>query len=228
MPKKFGTPGPRLIMPTVCTSVPVAGCGIEAQLLFDRLIAQADDQGRLQGEARVVAALCMPLIRSATERKVARWLGEIETAGLIERYQADGRELVQLRGWWDNQGAPRRAYPSRYPAPDGWTDRVRVDGEPPQQTDNHPAPNPQPADIPPPVRPQPADSSAADRGQLGGPRARGSVPPRPSPSLLDPSLPAAARPAEGEAVQGTNGRGGQVPLADLVTPEALAAAGRKP
>jgi hypothetical protein len=186
MPKKYGTPGPRLMMPTVCTSVPLAGCCIEAQLLFDRLIAQADDQGRLQGEPRVVAALCMPLVRAANERAVNRWLAELAGAGLVARYEVGAVRLLQLRGWWDNQGAPRRAYPSRYPAPDGWTDRVRIDGETPRTADDAPPDRGQPADILPPSRPQFVGELAADRGQDGGPRARGTVPPRPSPS--HPSL----------------------------------------
>jgi hypothetical protein len=182
MPKKYGTPGPRLIMPTVCTSVPLAGCCVEAQLLFDRLIAQADDQGRLQGEPRVVAALCMPLVRAATERAVGRWLAELAETGLVARYEVGAVRLIQLRGWWDNQGSPRRAYPSRYPAPDGWADRVRIDGEPPRIADDAPPDRGQPADIPPASSPQFAGELAADRGQDDGARARGTVPTRPVPT----------------------------------------------
>lgn len=196
MPKKYGTPGPRLIMPTVCTSVPLAGCCVEAQLLFDRLIAQADDQGRLQGEPRVVAALCMPLVRVATERAVARWLAEIEAAGLIERYEVGVVRLIQLRGWWDNQGAPRRAYPSRYPAPDGWDDKVRVDGEAPRTADIPPPVRRQPADIPPPSQPQFAANPAALAH--AGPSLP--VPPRPSPS--HPSLKAIQQPEAVGAQEG--------------------------
>lgn len=185
MPKKFGTAGPRLILPTVCTSVPVAECSIEAQLLFDRLIAQADDQGRLQGESRVVAALCMPLIKRATEVHVGKWLGELAGTGLIQRYASEGRQLVQIIGWWDNQGSPRRAYPSRYPAPEGWQDRVRIDG------------------TPPPDGPQSADETAADRGQDDGARARGSVPPRPvSPHSVAPPS-ASARDDDGLTAEPT-------------------------
>ena len=182
MPKRFGTPGPRLMLPTICTSVPVSGCSVEAQLLFDRLIVQADDQGRLQGEARVIAALCMPLIRTATERRVDRWLGELAEKALLTRYESEGRELIQLVGWWDNQGTPRRAYPSRYPAPPRWKDRVRVDGEPPPD-------DPQSADKPP--------RNGAERGEspLAGARDRASVPslpfsPNPVPPRRAPSPPA--------------------------------------
>jgi hypothetical protein len=127
MPKQFGTPGPRQLLPAICSSAPLAECSIEAQLLFDRLIVQADDQGRQQGEAKVVAGLCMPLIAKATDRAVERWLGELADHGLIVRYDGGGRRYVQLIGWWDNQGRPRRSYPSRWPAPEGWSDRVSLD-----------------------------------------------------------------------------------------------------
>jgi hypothetical protein len=179
MPKRFGTPGPRLMLPTICTSVPVSGCSIEAQLLFDRLIVQADDQGRLQGEARVVAALCMPLIKTATEARVGRWLDQLATGGLIQRYASEGRLLIQLAGWWDNQGSPRRAYPSRYPAPEGWQDRVRLDGEPP------------------PDRPHSADELSADSGRDDGAHAGASVPPRPAaPQSVSPQRAPSPRDAD--------------------------------
>lgn len=190
MPKKYGTPGPRLMLPTVCTSVPVSGCSIEAQLLFDRLIAQADDQGRLQGEARVVAALCMPLVRQATETRVSKWLGELGGSGLIQRYASEGRQLIQITGWWDNQGTPRRAYPSRYPAPEGWTDRVRLDG------------------TPPPEEPQPADKPPADRGQDDGAHAHRTVPSLPVPPQPVPSSPTGTPRAE---------KNGQKPKDELAT-----------
>jgi len=65
------------------------------------------------------------------------------------------------------------------------------------------------------------------RGNSGGTATPGpSGPDRPS-GPLGPSSPRAA--AREATVQGTrNGRGGLVPLSDLVTAEALAAAGRKP
>jgi hypothetical protein len=85
-----------------------------------------------------------------------------------------------------------------------------------------------------------------ESGRLGGLRAKGQrsysdatallqrpdsdgvAKPHPSVRTVRPTVRPGAPAREGEAVQGTNGRGGLVPLADLVTPEALAAAGRKP
>lgn len=71
------------------------------------------------------------------------------------------------------------------------------------------------------VRENSADTAPLPRGD----HSVTATPVRPS---VIPSVRPGAPAREGEAVQGTNGRGGQVPLAELVTPEALAAAGRKP
>ena len=123
MAKRYSTPGPRSIYPTICTSLPVAGCSLPAQLLFDRLITQADDQGRLVGDPRSVRATCMPLVEEATPETVEGWLVELAGQGLILRYGEPGRQYVQIAGWWEHQGSMRRAYGSRYPSPEGWADR---------------------------------------------------------------------------------------------------------
>lgn len=132
MPKQYGTPGPRFIYPDACTSRSLAACDPLAQLLFDRLIVQCDDQGRLEGDAAVIRALCLPLIARATVKAVDKWLAELEREGMIQRYTASGRPLLQVTNWWDYQGGMRRSYPSRWPAPRGWEgDRVRGVDAPP-------------------------------------------------------------------------------------------------
>lgn len=129
MPKQYGTPGPRLIYPSAATSQSLASCSVEAQLLFDRLLCQADDQGRLPGTVSVVRGLCVPLIERITSPMVARALASLEAGGMIIRYVAEGRDLIQVANWWEYQGNPRRIYPSRWPPPDGWQDRIRVEAE---------------------------------------------------------------------------------------------------
>jgi hypothetical protein len=128
MPKKYATAGPRSIYPTTATSLKIARCSIPAQLLFDRLIAAADDQGRLQGDPMLVKSSCMPLVDKATVKAMAGWLQEIEALHLIIRYEVDGEPLIQIRNWWDHQDGQRHIYPSRWPAPDGWDDRLRGHG----------------------------------------------------------------------------------------------------
>jgi hypothetical protein len=124
MPKDYGTPGPRAIYPDVCTSRTLAATSIRAQLLFDRLISQADDQGRIEGTAIVIKALCVPLVEELTARVVENLLGELERSALIARYAVGGHVLVQIVTWWRWQAGMRRAYPSRWPSSEGWIDYV--------------------------------------------------------------------------------------------------------
>jgi hypothetical protein len=125
MPKTYGTAGPRQMYPSVATSKALARCSLLAQLLFDRLIVQADDQGRLEDGAEFVRAVCVPLVARVTTKSVEAALSELAAAGLILRYRASKRELLQVNGWWEHQGGMRWAYPSRFPAPPDWIDRVK-------------------------------------------------------------------------------------------------------
>lgn len=124
MPKQYGTPGQRSLWPSIATSVPLARCSVWAQLLFERLISQADDQGRQQGEPVLVAAACMPLMRKATPKAIEKWIEELVEAELILWYQSKREWLIQIRNWWDHQSGQRWVYPSRWPAPRGWDDRA--------------------------------------------------------------------------------------------------------
>lgn len=134
MPKEYGTPGPRAIYPDICTSRSVAACSVEAQLLFDRLLAQADDQGRVEGNVAILKSICVPLVEKITTRNLNRLLGELEAEELIFRYEAGRSSLTQIPTWWRWQQGMRRAYPSRWPAPEGWTDAVYGHGEGSQAT----------------------------------------------------------------------------------------------
>ena len=121
----------RAIYGSAATSLSLARCCPEAQLLFDRLVALADDQGRLQGGPLLVKAQCMPLIDRATVKAVDRWLGELSDNGMIHRYEAAGQPLIQVVKWWEHQAWMRHIYPSRWAPPEGWEDRHKGAGEPP-------------------------------------------------------------------------------------------------
>jgi hypothetical protein len=113
---------PRRVPPEFCTDELLESCTLMAALLMYRLISQADDQGRLQGSAKRVRATCFPMRPEITERKVAAAITELAEAGFVIRYEVDGRAFLQIDHWTDLQGrSGRRAYPSRHPAPPGWT-----------------------------------------------------------------------------------------------------------
>lgn len=125
MPKEYGTPGPRAIYPELCDSRSLARCGMVANALWPRLVAKADDQGRLAGDAADVLAECFPkMLAKVTLRQVQTALDELVGVGQVIAYVVDGEPYLQLRTWWNWQHGQRRAYPSRHPAPDGWTDYV--------------------------------------------------------------------------------------------------------
>lgn len=151
----------RAIYGSAATSLSLARCCPEAQLLFDRLVALADDQGRLQGDPMLVKAQCMPLIDRATTRRVDVWLGELAENGMILRYESAGQPLVQIVKWWPYQNWMRHIYPSRWMPPDGWRDdRTKGSG------------GGQDADIPPPddgeVPPNGRSESALSGGGVSG------------------------------------------------------------
>lgn len=120
----------RAIYGSAATSLSLARCSLEAQLLFDRLITAADDQGRLQGDPLLVKAACMPLIDRASVAKVDRWLDELYRQGMVIRYEAQGQPLVQIVKWWDYQDWMRHSYASRWAPPNGWDDRLKGGGLP--------------------------------------------------------------------------------------------------
>lgn len=118
----------RAVYPSAATSLSLARCSVEAQLLFTRLIAAADDQGRLQGDPMLVKSQCCPLIARANAKTVDRWLGELATNEMILRYEAHGQSLIQVTNWWPYQGWLRHLRASRWPAPPGVEDREKGHG----------------------------------------------------------------------------------------------------
>lgn len=132
MTKQYGTPGPRAIYPEMCTSPSLGRCGLLANALFPRLVAMADDQGRLAGGANVLLLQCLPrLLDEVRPSDVDDALAELTGAGMLQRYAHHGEPLVQILGWWRWQQSQRRAYPSRWAPPRGWQDLVYgLGGEP--------------------------------------------------------------------------------------------------
>lgn len=178
MPKEFSTPGPRAIYPDVCDSRSLGACGLLANVIWPRLIAIADDQGRIAGDATDVLTVALANIRRKVKhREVEIALEELARAKQILVYTVDGEPYIQIVSWWTWQHSQRRAYHSRHPAPKGWTDYVygypgaehatfRAAGGFPQRTRTLPSPTPDGADKP--GRPEPQDDdpgTATDPGR---------------------------------------------------------------
>lgn len=131
MTKQFGSAGPRALYPDIARSRSLRRCGALANALFPRLIPLSDDQGRGQGDAADIANVTgIVLIRDADLPSALVAVAELEAAGMVQMYEAEGEPYWQIVGWWAWQGpSQRRAYASRHPAPPGWVDLVYGDGD---------------------------------------------------------------------------------------------------
>jgi hypothetical protein len=169
---------PRRVPPEFCTDELLEGCSVLATLLLYRLISQADDQGRLPGHPKHVKGTCFPMRPDVSERKVAVAIDELVHAGFVIRYDLKGRVFLQIDRWFDLQGkwGQRRTYPSRYPAPPGWTgDWVSAGVD---EADVH-APGAHGAgNVPPPLSPPSPSSSTVPPTGLDKARPRGTGPER--------------------------------------------------
>lgn len=94
------------------------------RLVWFGIITTADDQGRLQDNPLLIKAQLFPADRKSASL-ISKSLDRLTDAGMITRYEKDGKSLVQIVNWWEHQ-SPAWASESDYPAPDNWIDRVKV------------------------------------------------------------------------------------------------------
>ena len=107
----------RLIKESICTSEDIEKLSPMAEILFYRLIVQADDYGAYYGNVAIIKSNCFPLKSDAfTCEEVKSWLQELFDAGLIDPYRAGGRDYIQFRKWKNHQQI--RAKKRKFPEPD--------------------------------------------------------------------------------------------------------------
>lgn len=87
------------------------------------IVATADDQGRLIDNPAIMKARIFPFDNNISDQQINNSLSKIGKS--IYRYSANGKNLIQIVKWWKYQ-TPSWAAESKYPAPDGWIDRVKV------------------------------------------------------------------------------------------------------
>lgn len=94
------------------------------RLFFQGLCAKAaDDQGRMKGHPALLRSTVFPYDDIPLEEILAA-LSRFEDSKSILIYEEDGTRYIQILNWWKWQSLPF-AWPSKYPAPEGWTDRVK-------------------------------------------------------------------------------------------------------
>ena len=114
----------RTLKPEIWDDEDLAATSHEAQLLFVKLITQADDEGRFRAKARLLRPKLYPYDDGATSspetttRQIEIWLNELATRKLIQLY-SDGKEILgqfKPASWLRHQKIDKRT-PSRLPAP---------------------------------------------------------------------------------------------------------------
>lgn len=116
----------RMIDPSFWQSETIAELDIETRYLFIGLFSNADDQGRLRAHPALLRSLLFKFDDVGLDY-IERRLTCLEKSGLdpfIQTYEVDNRKYIQILNWWRWQH-PRWAYPSDWPAPQGWEDRLR-------------------------------------------------------------------------------------------------------
>lgn len=221
MTKQFSTEGPRAIYPELCTSRSLGRCGLVANLIFPRLVAKADDQGRLHGDTSDLMIATVPrLLHRISAEEFAAAMAELEREGMVQRYTVKREEYVQLVGWWSRQGSMRRAYPSRHPAPRGWTDMLYGTPGMPASYADAVAKAGLEASLGPRGTRRAAtrgDSrqSAAERGALPPTRAR-ALPNRTEPNRTEPDQSGDNAPAGPASADAPSGGGGMAALGEVM------------
>ena len=107
----------RLIKESICTSEDLNDLSPMAEILFYRLIVNADDFGCFYGNESIIKSKCFPLKSDDINcDQVDSWLDELDKHGLIIKYFGDnGRKYIKLASWEKHQQI--RAKTRKFPEP---------------------------------------------------------------------------------------------------------------
>ena len=116
----------RLIYSDMFEDDEFGGMPIPVRLLWIGLIAcMADDQGRLLENSTLIRSKVFAYDLEISVEDINQWLDLLVENGMLIRYTAKGKRLLQIRTWWKYQ-KPSWAQESKYPPCQGWTDRIKV------------------------------------------------------------------------------------------------------
>lgn len=104
----------RILKESICTSEDLDRLSPMAEILFYRLMVNADDYGAYYGNISIIKSNCFPLrADSLSCEDVRSWLAELVAAGLIDFYQSGGRDYLQFHKWKNHQQvrAKKRKFP---------------------------------------------------------------------------------------------------------------------
>ena len=116
--------GARLIYKALSHSKSYGHLSLKGKVLWPLLFANADDQGRLGAEPDEIKWQVCPNVEEITKDEIPALLDAMQKETLIAIFGASTISAIQILRWWTYQ-KPQWAYPSKYPAPNGWKDHHR-------------------------------------------------------------------------------------------------------
>lgn len=115
----------RSVHPDICVSPTMAELPAHLERTFVRLWTHCDDHGRCLDIPRLIKAAIYPLHDDMTAEVLDDELEQLRKAGLVIRYQGDGKALLAVRSWGEYQH-PNRPRPSKLAAPKKSDERRHV------------------------------------------------------------------------------------------------------
>jgi len=98
---------------------------LKAVALFPLMWTNSDDQGRISGDPEEVKYAVCPNVDHISKTEVEGLIQELHKHNLLLHYQtSNGSSACQMVDWWAVQKL-QWAWPSDFPPPDGWLDRLR-------------------------------------------------------------------------------------------------------
>ena len=114
----------RIVPQSLSTDPRMGQLSLKAALLFPLIWINCDDQGRVSGNPHEIKYACCPNIDHITKTDIAELLEELQEQELVKVYTTSKTKAIQMLDWWDVQKL-QWAYPSEYPPPEGWQDKLR-------------------------------------------------------------------------------------------------------
>lgn len=104
----------RIIKESICTSEQIDELSQGAEILFYRLMVNADDFGLFDARLKLIASKCFPL-KSIDSKRLQSDIAELCAVGLVSLYEVDGRTYGQIVSWEKHQQI--RAKRAKFPLP---------------------------------------------------------------------------------------------------------------
>jgi len=114
----------RIVPQSLSTDPRMGRLSLKAALLFPLMWINCDDQGRLSGDPDEIKYLTCPNIDHITKVDIPELLKELEKQEFMKVYPTSKTKAIQMLDWWEVQRL-QWAWPSEYPPPEGWQDRLR-------------------------------------------------------------------------------------------------------